>query len=232
MQTNTVQTLIDYVKDITGQTEASDAKIVRALNFATDHYSYLKITAGGRWKWDSPNQSGQSRATATLSGGTLSFSDFSADVEAGILAIQHVEAQEGGKYYTVKPIDQKDSGEPLDTVYDTAGVPLYYDIEGRTLNFYPSTNTGRTVRLTFSRVHPRYSTDSLDADTGVDPVHDEYIALYAADRIMLGTNDPNRNNIKNELLLFEREIRDLSDKQDQDTPRLLRPKIAGVFKRK
>ena len=43
---NTVQTLIDYVKDLSGQTNLANAKAIRALNFGADHLSVIKLMAG------------------------------------------------------------------------------------------------------------------------------------------------------------------------------------------
>ena len=47
MQTNTVQTLLDYVKDLSGQTNVATAKVIRALNFGTDNLTYLKLLTTG-----------------------------------------------------------------------------------------------------------------------------------------------------------------------------------------
>lgn len=225
MQTNTVQTLIEYVKDITGQDNASNAKIVRALNFAVDHYSYLATTSSGKWKWDSRNQSDLPRVTTTLTTtGRVS-------IENETLAIEHVEVLIDGKYQTVNPIDQRDNSSPLDTVYDT-GKPRYYEADSRQLTFYPTPDTSYTIRMTYARPHPRYSTDNLTQTTGVEPIHEEYIALFAADRIMLGVNDPARTQIRNELMVKEEEVRDLFSKRDQDTTRRLKGVVPSTFRSK
>lgn len=225
MQTNTVQTLIDYVKDLSGQSNASTAKIIRALNFAVDHYSYLRITANGTWKWDSRNHSDLPRVTATLSGNKLS-------VENELVAIQHVEIYDNGLYHTVYPKDQRTEVEPLDNVYNGSGIPKYYDYDSRHLYFYPTADQSYTVRVTYSRAHPRFSTDNLTQSTGLEPIHEEYIALYAADRIMLGMSDSARVAVREELRIKEQEIKDLASKKDQDTPRRLKGKIPSTFMRK
>lgn len=208
MQTNTVQTLIDYVKDITGQTNVSDAKVIRALNFAVDAYSYIKITASGRWKWDSRNHGDLARVTATTSDSILTLED-------ELSAVQSLEVLVGGKYQLVENIDQRDSNIPLSRVVTGTEYATYFDLDGRAIRLYPAPTGSWTYRLTFSRPHPRYTTSNLTADTGVEPIHEEYIALYAADKIMLGTNDSSRVAVRNELLVKEREIRELCAKRDQ-----------------
>lgn len=225
MQNNTVATLIEYVRDLTGQTNASTEKILRALNFAVDHYSYLRITSSGRWKWDSRNQEDLPIVTTTLTGGSVL-------LENELIAIQHVDIIDNGKYRKVYPIDSKDTGEPLDAVYDGTGIPRFYDYDSRVLNFYPASDTPRTIRVAYSRAHPRYSADNLEQSTGVEPIHEEYIALYAADRLMIGTNDPSRTQVRNELEVKQAEIKDMASKQDRDSARVLKPKVMSAFARR
>ena len=224
MQTNTVQTLIDYVKDLTGLTNAGDAQVIRALNFAVDHYSYLGLTSSGRWKWDSRLNNDVSRVTGTVTtSGTVTLEDEASTVE-------HFEVLVNGKYKTLKPKDQRDSANPLSTQFDGTGTPEYYDVEGRFVRVYPLPDTSYTVRLAYGRAHPRFSADNLTQEVGVEPMHEEYIALYAADRLMIGSNDPSRTQIRNEMQLKEGEIRDLFSKRDQDTPTRLKGKISSTFR--
>lgn len=225
MESNTVQTLIDYTKDLTGLDNASDAKIIRALNFAVDHYSYLRITSSGRWRWDSRNQSDLPRVTTTIDS-----SNNKVSLENELMALERVEVTENELYQIVHPIDIRDNqDDSLSTVYQSTGLPKYYDYDSRYLYLYPTSDTTRTLRLTYSRAHPRYSTDNLTQSTGVNPVHEEYIALYAADRLMIGSNDDIRSQIRNELTIKAEEIRDLASKQDQDTARRLKASIPSVF---
>ena len=223
MQTNTVQTLIEYVKDLSGQDNASDAKIVRALNFAVDTYTYIGLTSSGIWQWDSRTQGDTSRVTATLT------TEGKVSLEDELVTIEHFEILIDGKYQTITPTDQRNEHNPLSTIYDSTGKPKYYDASGRFLRVYPTPDQSYTVRLTFGRRHQRFSTDNLTAAVGVEPIHEEYIALYAADRIMLGTNDPSRTQIRNELQVKEAEIRDLFSKRDQDTGRKLKARIPTAF---
>lgn len=225
METNTVTTLIDYVKDITGQDNLSDAKAIRALNFATDHYSYIAITSSGRWQWDSNNQSDMSRITATITSVNTKI-----ELETELMTLQKVEIQVNGKYQPIEAIDIKDAkSQSLDSEYSTAGTPIYYDYDSQFLYIYPVSDSSRTIRVTYSRPHPRFTTGNLTQNTGVTPVHEEYLAMYAADRVMIGVNDPSRVQIRNELSVMEAEIRDLFSRRDQDTPRVLKAKMPDAF---
>ena len=224
MQNNTVQTLIDYVKDLTGLDNVSDAKVIRALNFGVDNYSYLRITSSGTWQWDSRNQGDLNRVTASVVGGK-------AELEDELIALEHVEVLGvDGKYFTVHPKDQRTEGEPLETIYSGGTTPQYYDLDGRTLRLFPAGSA--TVRLSFSRAHPRYSVDSLTGPTGVSPTDEEYIAMYAADRLMIGAVSNQRTAVRNELVIMKADIKDMASKMDRDTARRLKATIPSTFTRR
>lgn len=225
METNTVQTLIDYVKDLTGQTNATDAKIIRALNFGADNYSRIAITSSGKWRFDSKNHGNLPRITTTIDS-----SDNKVSLPTALIAIERVEVIEDGKYQVVHPIDIRDrQDQSLSTIYDTNGLPKFYDYDSRHLYFYPTSDTSRTCRITYSRAHPRFSTSNLTQDVGVVPIDEEYLAFFAADRLMIGSNDPSRAQVRNELQIMEENIRDLFSKRDQDTARRLKGKTPSVF---
>lgn len=225
MQTNTLAETISFIKDITGQTNASDAKIVRALNYAVDHYTYLALTSSGKWKWDSRNQTDVPRITTTITSATDKV-----ELEVDTITIQQVEVLVDGKYAIVHPIDIRDNQDrPLQTEYSVAGTPQYYDFDGRLLYLFPVSDSTRTLRVTTGRAHPRFDASDTTVSMGVSPIHEEYLALYAADRLMIGSNDPSRTQIRNEMTVKQEEIRDLFSKRDQDTPRRLKGTIPSVF---
>lgn len=228
MITNTLADTIEYIKDLTGQTNASTAKIVRALNYAVDHYTYLALTSSGRWKWDSRNQTDVPRLTTTITSATDKV-----ELEVDTITINQLEVLVDGKYKIVHPIDIRDNQEqPLQSEYSVAGVPQYYDFDGRNLYLFPVSDETRTLRVTVGRAHPRFSAADTTVSVGVSPIHEEYIALYAADRLMIGSNDPSRTQIRNEMTVKQEEIRDLFSKRDQDTGRRIKATIPSVFKQR
>lgn len=228
MENNTVQTLIDYVKDLSGQDNASDAKIIRALNFGVDHYTYLAVTSSGKWKFDSSLNTDLPRITTSVDSSTSKVS-----LPTDLIAIDKVEVTENGKYQVVQPIDRRDNqDESLDTVYDTNALPVRYDYDSAHLYLYPISDTSRTLRVSYSRAHPRFSVDNLTVSVGTIPIHEEYVALYAADRIMLGMSDTARSAVRQELMVKEAEVRDLFSKRDQDTQRRLKANIPSAFMRR
>lgn len=225
MQTNTVQTLIDSVKDLTGLTNLSTAKAIRALNFGVDDYSRLTILASGKWRQDSTNHGNVSRITTTLSSGATKLS-----LPAELIAIRQVEVLQEGKYLIVEPTDVHEHPDyPLSSKYSESGLPKYYDYDSSHLYFYPTSDEARTVRVTYSRAHPRFDTGNLSQDTGVLQIDEEYVVLYAADYCAVGASDSARVAIAQKLADKKRDVMNTFSNLDQDTPRRLKPSTAGPF---
>ena len=221
MQQYTVQTLIDYVKDISGQTNATTAKIIRALNFGVDHLSVIKLMTGSKTNPDSSNQSDLSRVTVTTSDTTLSISG--GDLESGeALVFRHLEIATGDTYTRLILIDSRDA--EYEYLQNETGEPTHFDIEGNIVRPLPVPSGSYTYRLSYGRVHPRFTTDNLTQSTGLLPNEEEYVALYAADRIMLGSSDTARVAVRNELTAKEEEIKKMTALRDQSVSKRLKPK--------
>lgn len=221
MQQYTVQTLIDYVKDISGQTNATTAKIIRAINFGVDHLSVIKLMAGSKTNPDSSNQTDLSRVTVTTSDATLSISG--GDLDTGeALTFRHLEIATGDTYTRLIPIDSRDAD--YEYLQNQTGEPTHFDIEGNIVRLLPTPSGSYTYRLSYGRVHPRFTTDNLTQSTGLLPNEEEYVALYAADRIMLGSSDTARVAVRNELTVKEDEIKKMTALRDQSVSKRLKPK--------
>lgn len=225
MQTNTVQTLIEYVKDLSGQDNASDAKIIRALNFGTDHLSVIKLMTGSKTNPDSSNNTNLSRATVTSSSATQTLSG--GDLEVGeAMTLRHVEILLGASYKRLNTIDSRDS--EYEYLQNQTGKPTHFDIEGNVLRILPAPNGPYTFRLSYGRVHPRYTTDNLTQNTGLLPNEEEYVALYAADRLMIGSNDPSRTQVRNEMTVKAEEIKKMTALRDQSASKRIKPKASTI----
>lgn len=225
MQTNTVQTLIDSIKDLTGQSNLSTEKAIRALNYGVDDYTRQRILASGKWSPDSSNHGDIARMTTTLSAGSSKLS-----LPTELIAIRQIEILVESKYYIVEPTDIHDhSDEPLDTKYGTTGLPKVYDVHSNHAYFYPTTDASRTVRVTYRRAHPRFSADNLTQDVGVMQIDDEYVVLYAADYVAIGVSDSARPAIAEKLAIKKKEIKDTFGSLDQDTSRAVRTKAKTPF---
>jgi uncharacterized protein YerC len=220
---NTVQTLIDYVKDLSGQTNASNAKIIRALNFGVDHYSYLALTASGDYNWDSRNQTDVNRVTTTTADSTLG-------IEDELITVREVEIYLEDKWQTLHHIDEKD--DSYNSKKNETNIPNSFDLVGQLIRPLPTPDRAYTYRLTYGRAHPRYSVDNLTQATGLIPITEEYVAMYAADRIMIGTSDSARVAVRNELTVKQEEVRDIFSKRNQSRPMRMKGSIPNAFMKK
>jgi hypothetical protein len=224
---NTVQTLIDYAKDLSGQTNAPTAKILRALNFGKDHLSVIKLMVGSKSNPDSSNQTDLSRVTVTTSDTTLSISG--GDLENNeALTFRHLEIATGSTYTRLIPIDSRDS--QYEYLQNQTGEPTHFDLDGNIIRLLPTPGGSYTYRLSYGRVHPGFSIDALTASTGLLPNEEEYVALYAADRLMIGMSDTDRTAVRNELTIKADEIKKMTALRDQSTSKRLKPK-ASTFSR-
>lgn len=223
---NNVQTLVDYVKDISGQTNASTAKIVRMLNFGVDHLSILGLLSGSKVNPDYSNHTDISRAVVTTNNATL-------DVYGGDIAqdqsvtFRVIEVLINGLYKKLIPIDERD--EEYEYLQNSSARPTHYDITGQIIRPLPVPDATYTYRLTYGRVHPRFTTDNLTQPTGLLPLQEEYVGLYAADRIMIGASDSARTAVRNELTVMQTELKNLFALRDQATPRRLKAKTQYAF---
>lgn len=224
---NTVQTLVDYVKDLSGQTNASTAKIIRALNFGVDHLSVIKLMAGSRNNPDSSNHTNVPRATVTTSDTILSQAGGTLD-EGELMALRRIELVVNGVYTPLKTIDTRSA--EYEYLVNQTGEPTHFDIDGNQIRLFPRPNGSYTYQLTYGRVHPRFSADNLTQSTGLLPNEEEYVAFYAADRIMIGMSDSARAAVRNELPIKQREIEKMVALKDQSTSKRLRPN-ANTFTR-
>lgn len=224
---NTVQTLVDYVKDLSGQTNAPIGKIIRALNFGTDHLSVIKLMAASKTNPDSSNQTDLSRTLVTTNASTLTLSGGTLDVGEA-LSFRHLEIGEDGGYRRLFPIDSRD--DMYEYLQNQSGQPDYYDIEGNTIRLYPVPDGSYTYRLSYGRVHPRFDENNLTQSTGLLPNEEEYVALYAADRIMIGMSDSARTAVRNELTVKENEIKKMTALRDQTASKRVKPH-RGTFTR-
>lgn len=223
----TVQTLIDYVKDLSGQTNAATAKIIRALNFGADHLSVIKLMAGSKSNPDSSNNTDLSRTSVTTADLTLSLSGGTLD-EGEALTFRHLEILTGDTYTRLLPIDSRDS--EYEYLQNQTGEPTHFDIEGNILRLLPKPNTSYTYRLSYGRVHPRFSANNLTQATGLLPNEEEYVALYAADRLMIGSSDSSRSWVRNEITIKAEEIKKMTALRDQSVSKRLKPR-ASTFSR-
>ena len=229
--TSTLQGLVQHVRFLSGQDSLSINDATRLLNFARDDYDYIALTSDGRWKFDAlTHENASNNATYPIATATLNANTESIPLNSDFLKINQVQIEIDGVFKVLEPVDVRDDkSEVLRETYKTVGEPIKYDYDSHSLFFYPASDTARTVKILYSRVSPYFSTIDTTATVGIPRIHHEYLALHAAHRVTLKTNDPNRVQLRQELVEFERKIRDFYSKRDEDTSRRIKPKLDSPF---
>lgn len=103
-------------------------------NAARDRVINKIITADGRWQFDDSNFTDMPTGNIALvaSQKKYTFND-------KFLVFESAQVMDAsGKFYFLKPIDQSDYDTPLDELFSTDGLPLYYDkLTDDTIKIYP-----------------------------------------------------------------------------------------------
>lgn len=235
----TLEELIDDLKYVTGQDSLTNARAVKLLNYAKDNYSYIALTASGRWKFDDSthvNSDGEPtypRATAILQP-----NEESIPLETGFLAINQVQIEVDGKSIVLPPVDVRDvKDEVLGTVYSANGTPYRYDYDAHSLFIYPRPATSTPIKILYSRAGKHFTTSDLTQQSGIPSIHDEYLVMHAGNKVSFRTVDGAKVDFRNELAKWEGVdgmsggiIRDWYSKRDQDTPRRLKGMTPSAFR--
>ncbi|HEC65962.1 MAG TPA: hypothetical protein ENI23_11775 [bacterium] len=139
------------------------------------------ITLNNKWDFDDSNYTDFPIAETTL---VDSQSDYSLDTTHIVIREVWVK-DENGDWRKLRPIEQKDFSTPLEEIYETDGLPLYYDKSGSSLVLYPAPDNGISVtlssglRVLFQRTGSVFTVSDTTKKPGfASPYHD--ILAYAA----------------------------------------------------
>lgn len=214
----TVSTTIEHIKDLTGQTNLSQAKAIRLIDYALDKYTYLALTADGKAQVDDSGNDDVNRATATLEAGTNKV-----QMGADFIMWSFVEIEDSnGNKWRLTPYDQRFTEETTPSS-DNTGRPSRYDSYSGLFYFDKYADQDYTIRAHYSRAF-NHVTD-VNAQLGIPSIHSEFIAFHAASRIGIGMSDSAFTAIRNELSQMEREIVDFYRVRDEDMPQVLQAKV-------
>ena len=228
MVQNTVQTLIDLAKDLSGLDAAPTEKIIRLMNLGTDSLSAIKAEAANRTNPDFSSHADLSRSTVTTSDTKLGV--YGGDIaQDELLTFVGVEVLgQNGEYRKLEAIDQRDQG--YQALQAKTGTPTHFDITGQVIRPLPVPDASYTYRLSYNRAHPRYSADDLTASTGLLPLEEEYVVMFTADKLMVGSNDPSRAGVRNDLERIAMRIEDMVGRRDQVSSRRLTTNVNPAFR--
>lgn len=118
------------------------------------------------WDYDDTNQTDAPIATATLVDAQRDYA-----LPADLLTLKQVEVKNSsGDYEILKHVDVRESNTPLDELYETDGMPEYYDAIGESIYLYPAPATAQVTTAAGLRIHYTREVDAIAAtDTTQQP---------------------------------------------------------------
>lgn len=128
---------IDY---LCGSTSASYPILDKRRNIynAYNDVSRLIWEVAYGWQYDDSNRTDLPVAQTTLVHGQQDYA-----MPTNSQRIERVEVKNsGGDYVKLKAIDTRDIGVAIDEFQETAGMPIYYDMIGRSIMLYPTPASG------------------------------------------------------------------------------------------
>lgn len=149
-------TISDIVEEIynlsdTDSTSYPAAKMLRRINASYEKVVGRIMLQDGNWEFDDTNFTDFPRGKADL---VAAQKDYGFD--SSHLAIESVQVLDSnGKYYYLRPISKADYSIPLDEYFETDGLPLYYDKDGKSVLIYPGPAAGDVTTTDGLLVHFR-----------------------------------------------------------------------------
>lgn len=160
--------------------------ITRYINEAYSRVASIIIKSDGRMQWDDTNHTDQPIATFDLVSGQDSYEIFVAAPTAlqDWLMIDKVQVKDSasGNWIQLTQIDKRTVNEPLDELFETDGIPQYYDFNGSELYLYPATNYASSAgaRIYFNRAPSYFASTDTTKVPGFATIFHPYLSQYAA----------------------------------------------------
>ena len=124
--------------DISGDTDLLN-RFTRMLNDRYNQTSNWIWKASGDWQFDDRGQTTLPEATTDLVGDQQDY-----ELPSTAQKLMRVEVKDqNGDYHVLRAFDESAvKGIAMSEWYETAGIPIFYDIKGRSLILYPKPGTG------------------------------------------------------------------------------------------
>ncbi len=207
----------------------------RLINERRKRVNSLIWQSSGIWEYDDSEQTDLPIATTTIVDDQQDY-----ELPADIQKIIRVEIKDiDGNWSLLQQIDQSQVKEALGEFYETAGVPLYYDLIGASLFLYPKPDTAEVtaaagLKVYFSRDVVEFNSTATTAEPGfVDNFH-RMLPIGASLDYSFGylTNDTNRiNNLRAEWLGYEKEIQSFYGARNTAKKLKISPSGEGIIGR-
>jgi hypothetical protein len=194
------------------------AIFTQLINRALDKVTSLILECDGRWEFDDTNYTDLPIGTTTL---VNNQQDYSLSVShLRILRIEILGAD--GKYVKIDPIDFGDVDQQAMTEFmNGAGTTKYYDLLGGSVFLYPKPQTGyvtmaQGLKIYYQRVPSYFVTTDTTKVPGFVTLFHRLISRWACWDYAIMRNLSNKNDLKDQVLLLESQLKDFYSARDDD----------------
>ncbi|MHA1483136.1 MAG: phage adaptor protein, partial [Candidatus Heimdallarchaeaceae archaeon] len=226
--------LIQDCENLLGMTAteiSGDAALLK--RFTTDINTYYKRAnswiweSTGTWEYDDSNYTDMPIATTTLVADQQDY-----EIPSTAQKIDRVEVLDSaGNYQRIKPIDKSEiTSQSMSEFLKTAGMPVYYDLVGRSILLYPkpataSVTTTKGLKLYFSRNIVAFGTsDTTTAPGFVNNFH-RLLSLGASyDYCISFEIGEKANFLKGQLNEMKDELKNFYGSRHRDMKTRIKPK--------
>ena len=180
----------------------------------------------GTWEYDDSNWTNLPVATRTLVADQQDY-----EIPSTAQKIDRVEVLDSDKnYQVIKPIDKSMiKNQSMSEYFETAGMPIYYDLVGRSLLLYPkpaaaNVTTTKGLQVYFSRDISEFTPASTDTEPGfVNTFHSllslgpalDYARVHMPDRV---------NNLRIQIAELKKDLQEFYGSRHRDLKARFNPK--------
>lgn len=210
-----------------GITDTSQYPIVQFIRNANVWYRKASIwinEAVGTWPWDDSNWTTFMATTSDLTAATQSY-----QIPTGTRRVERIEVLDNnGNYHLLKPIDKSQINEAMDEFYETDGLPVYYDLEGKYAFLYPApasgnVTTSKGLKWYIIRDISAFGVTATSTEPGFDNHFHRIISLGAAyDYCLSNGIEDRKKGLRDEIEQLHSEINEHYGLRHRDNaPRII-----------
>lgn len=182
------------------------------VNIALDKTYSIIFKTNGKWQFDDSNHTDYPIITTSLDSGVRDY-PFTSDEQGNlILDIYKVMVKNpSGIFEEIYPVDQQSDEytEGFWSGQNTTGIPSRYDktANGIFLDCIPSYNSTDGLKVFINREGSYFTTSDTTKKPGFAGLFHNYLALVPSYEYAMINSLPNKNDIYNEMLLMEADIK-------------------------
>jgi len=210
-------------------------QFTRMINNRMKQVNSLVWQATGAWEYDDSNQSDLPIATTTLVADQQDY-----EMPSYLQKIIRVEVKDAnGNYVLLQEIDQSDITSAMTEFYETASMPVCYDLIGNSIFLYPKPSATDVtlalgLKIYFSREVKEFNSTATSTEPGMPDNFHRMLSIGAALDWCMGysSDDASRiNNLRGEWNAYQQEIQQFFGTRNVPRKLKINPSSEGIVGR-